>query len=91
VPLTDAVIVAVPALLDLNVAEYVPFELSVTDETVPKLLDIATLAPPEVKLFEDESFNCTVIVEELELLATTDVVEAATVDLLATFTVSISG
>ena len=73
VPLTVTVMVAVPDLVDVIVALYVPFRLSVTLETVPRLELTVTASPPLVEL-PLESFTVTVTREVWLPSATTGVV-----------------
>jgi len=57
-PFSVPVIVAVPATVDdVKVAVYVPLLLSVTEPSVPDVVESATVAPPLVKLFPLASFN----------------------------------
>ena len=52
------VIVELPAVVEeVNVAVYVPFPLSVMEESDPEVVPSATVAPPAVRLFPFVSFS----------------------------------
>jgi hypothetical protein len=57
------VIVAVPAVEVLSVAVYVPFRLSVTDESDPKVVASVTVPLVDVRLLPLASLAWTVIVD----------------------------
>jgi hypothetical protein len=61
VPVTVAVSVVV-STDDVNVAVYVPSPLSVTPESVPRVVASTTASPPCVRLTFPASLSCTVIV-----------------------------
>ncbi len=76
-PFSVPVIVAVPVTVDeVNVAVYVPLLLSVTEPSVPDVVESATVSPPVDRLFPFTSFNCTVMVDVLVPFAVIDVGEA---------------
>src|SRR6056300_137104 len=78
-----AEIVAVPTVVEVSVAVYVPSELSVTELNVPNVEDKLTVSPPFKKLLPNTSLTCTVIVELDVPLANTELGDAETVDVVA--------
>ena len=83
-PFSVPVIVAVPTDADeVNVAVYTPLPPSATLESVPRVVDSVTVAPPTVTPFPAESFNCTEITVVDIPSATIEVCAAVMVDVLA--------
>jgi hypothetical protein len=81
-PFSVPVIVAVPTVVEeVSVLVYVPFALSVTAESEPRLVARATTPSLVVRSLPIASFNWTVIVEVLVPSAVMDVGEAVSVDI----------